>query len=164
MRDEWQSPVIQGNLGLSYDLGDSFSLHVNSGLGQLKPREGALDTALNVPANETRLKLDLGLLKHWERGGKLAITPFYTRQFNAIEYNGGTYEHPVTGQILELYENREQDQLGLELMKEANLGWALWSFKGRVFGLLNNNRKDVQYENWHGHRLDRDVLELLQAY
>lgn len=50
----------------------------------------------------------------------------------------------------------------LELWKEAGWGWALWNFRGS-FGLLDSGRQDVSYENWHGHKLDRAMLELLQA-
>jgi hypothetical protein len=51
----------------------------------------------------------------------------------------------------------------LENWKEAGFGWALWNFRGD-FGILDSNRPDVQYEDWKGHKLDRRMLELLQAY
>ncbi len=47
--------------------------------------------------------------------------------------------------------------------KQAGLGWALWNFRG-PFGILDSERPDVQYESFHGHRLDRQMLELLQRY
>ena len=51
----------------------------------------------------------------------------------------------------------------LELLKEAGWGWALWNIRGeRGYGFLDTHRKDVQYEDFHGHRLDRKMLELLQ--
>jgi len=46
--------------------------------------------------------------------------------------------------------------------KRANFGWALWNFRGS-FGILDSNRKDVKYEDCRGHKLDRAMLELLQA-
>ena len=49
----------------------------------------------------------------------------------------------------------------LELWKEAGWGWALWNFRGS-FGLLDSGRKDMTYEDWHGHPLDRAMLELLR--
>lgn len=53
----------------------------------------------------------------------------------------------------------------LELFKEQNWGWALWNFKGEDgFGFLDTNRKDVKYENYKGHKLDRKMLELLLNY
>ena len=47
--------------------------------------------------------------------------------------------------------------------QKADIGWALWNFSGS-FGILDSNRKDVQYENFKGHYLDRKMLELLQKY
>ncbi|MEJ2629039.1 MAG: endoglucanase, partial [bacterium] len=32
------------------------------------------------------------------------------------------------------------------------------------FGVLNSNRKDVKYENYKGHKLDRKMLELIKSY
>jgi endoglucanase len=49
----------------------------------------------------------------------------------------------------------------LELWKEAQWGWGLWNFRGS-FGLLDSGRRDVTYEDWHGHKLDRAMLELLR--
>jgi endoglucanase len=51
----------------------------------------------------------------------------------------------------------------LELWKEAGWGWALWNLRGD-FGVLNSGRADVQYEEFRGHKLDREMLKLLQAY
>jgi len=62
--------------------------------------------------------------------------------------------HNITLALMEDY---------LTVWKERNLGWALWNFKGS-FGILDSGRKDVQYEEFHGHKLDRKMLELLQKY
>ena len=51
----------------------------------------------------------------------------------------------------------------LSVLTENNIGWGLWEFKG-TFGVLNSQRKDVDYENWHGYQLDRKLLTLLQKY
>jgi endoglucanase len=51
----------------------------------------------------------------------------------------------------------------LELWKEAGWGWALWNFRGD-FGPLDSRREDVAYEEFEGHKLDRKMLDLLQAY
>ena len=48
-------------------------------------------------------------------------------------------------------------------LKARNVGWALWNFRG-AFGILDSGRKDVAYEDFHGHKLDRKMLELLQRY
>ena len=47
--------------------------------------------------------------------------------------------------------------------KEANMGWAMWNFRGS-FGVLDSDRADVQYEDFNGHKLDRKMLDLLQKY
>jgi endoglucanase len=46
--------------------------------------------------------------------------------------------------------------------KKAGFGWALWNFTGG-FGIIDSGRYDVAYETWHGRKLDRAMLELLQA-
>lgn len=51
----------------------------------------------------------------------------------------------------------------LEKWKQTRFGWALWNFRGS-FGILDSGRKDVVYEDWHGHKLDREMLSLLQQY
>jgi endoglucanase len=51
----------------------------------------------------------------------------------------------------------------LELWKEAGWGWAMWNFRGS-FGILDSNRTDVKYEEFRGHKLDREMLELLLIY
>ncbi len=49
----------------------------------------------------------------------------------------------------------------LGLWKEAGWGWALWNLRGS-FGILDSGRTDVAYEDFHGHKLDRKLLELLR--
>ena len=50
----------------------------------------------------------------------------------------------------------------LSLWKEAGWGWAMWNLRG-AFGVLDSGRPDVQYEDFRGHKLDRQMLELLLA-
>ncbi len=50
----------------------------------------------------------------------------------------------------------------LDLWKEAGWGWSLWNLRGD-FGPLNSTRADVSYEDFKGHKLDRKMLEILQA-
>lgn len=50
----------------------------------------------------------------------------------------------------------------LEVLKALNIGLALWNFRG-AFGILDSGRKDVAYEDWRGHQLDRQMLELLRV-
>jgi endoglucanase len=50
----------------------------------------------------------------------------------------------------------------LDLWKEAGWGWALWNLRGD-FGVLDSRRGDIQYEQFRGSRLDREMLTLLQS-
>lgn len=66
--------------------------------------------------------------------------------------------------------NRTQHAVALAWMKDLlaffesrNWGWALWNFRGS-FGILDSDRKDVNDEDFHGHRLDRRMLDLLRAF
>ena len=54
-------------------------------------------------------------------------------------------------------------QDNLDNFKELGLGWALWNFDAS-FGIINSGRDDVQYENYNGYELDRQMLDLLQKY
>lgn len=63
-------------------------------------------------------------------------------------------QHPV---FLDWFE----DVLGI--LTGYNIGYALWEFRGS-FGILDSGRGDVRYEDWHGHKLDRKLLDLLQAH
>ena len=45
-------------------------------------------------------------------------------------------------------------QLGPE--KVLLVGWS--------FGVLDSGRKDVAYEDWHGHKLDTELLALLREF
>ncbi|MDO5571553.1 MAG: cellulase family glycosylhydrolase [Bacteroidales bacterium] len=51
----------------------------------------------------------------------------------------------------------------LSVLKENNIGWGIWNFRGS-FGLLDSGREDVDYEDWHSHKLDKKMLRLLQKY
>jgi len=69
----------------------------------------------------------------------------------------GVYNKTPHDVTLAFMENR------LKAMKAAGLGWALWNFRGS-FGILDSGRSDVEYEDYRGHKLDRKMLQLLQAY
>jgi endoglucanase len=51
----------------------------------------------------------------------------------------------------------------LEILYTHNIGCALWNLRG-PFGVLDSGRTDVEYEDWHGHKLDRKLLTLLQEH
>ena len=54
-----------------------------------------------------------------------------------------------------------EDQL--DILTSAGIGWALWNFHGS-FGILDSGRKDIEYEDFHGRKLDRKLLNVLQKY
>ncbi len=49
----------------------------------------------------------------------------------------------------------------LSVLSERGIGFGLWEMIGD-FGILDSDRSDVAYEDWHGHKLDRKLLQLLQ--
>ena len=51
----------------------------------------------------------------------------------------------------------------LKILTMHNIGYALWNFRG-PFGVLDSGRNDVAYEDFHGHLLDRKLLNLLQKF
>jgi endoglucanase len=51
----------------------------------------------------------------------------------------------------------------LEILTGHGIGLALWNFRGS-FGILDSGRQDVPYEDFHGHKLDRKLLALLQEF
>jgi endoglucanase len=51
----------------------------------------------------------------------------------------------------------------MDILKGHGIGYALWNFRGS-FGILDSGRRDAEYEDWHGHQLDRKLLTMLQEY
>jgi endoglucanase len=51
----------------------------------------------------------------------------------------------------------------MDILKVRGIGYALWQFRG-AFGILDSGREDVEYEDFHGHKLDRKLLELIQKF
>lgn len=70
---------------------------------------------------------------------------------------GGAYSHTPHAVVLAWLRDV------LEILTAHGIGYALWNLRG-AFGILDSGRADVAYEDWHGHRLDRQLLELLQAF
>lgn len=48
----------------------------------------------------------------------------------------------------------------VDILTSNGIGFALWNFRGD-FGIMDSGRKDVDYEDWHGHKLDRKLLDLI---
>jgi len=70
---------------------------------------------------------------------------------------GGAFSHTPHGVFLRWLRDV------LEILTAHGIGYALWNFRG-PFGVLDSERQDVAYEDWHGHRLDRRLLNLLQEF
>ena len=68
----------------------------------------------------------------------------------------GCANHVAHGDALRFLES------SLKLFRLLGLGWCDWGFIGSRFGILNSQRADVAYEDWHGEKLDRQMLEMLQ--
>jgi len=111
--DQWEPSVITTNLGSSYGLSDNLFLHFNLSRGKIKPRTGTLDVNLNQPEAEKRTKLDLGFQVKKAGLGYFSLAGFLLKQKDAIVLGGKTEE--FAGRLMELYLNRDQDQVGLEM-------------------------------------------------
>jgi endoglucanase len=51
----------------------------------------------------------------------------------------------------------------LDILTSNKIGYALWNFRGD-FGVLDSRREDVDYQDWHGHKLDAKLLALLKSH
>lgn len=51
----------------------------------------------------------------------------------------------------------------LAILTSNGIGFSLWEFAGD-FGVLDSGRTDVVYEDFHGHKLDRKLLNLMLKY
>jgi endoglucanase len=67
----------------------------------------------------------------------------------------GCYKHTPPEIVLAWFSDT------LDALSELNSGWALWNFRG-PFGVLDTERTGTKFEDWHGHKLDRPLLTLLQ--
>lgn len=51
----------------------------------------------------------------------------------------------------------------LGVLGDQGIGFGIWNFHGS-FGVLDHGRPDASTVNWHGHRLDPELLALLQRH
>lgn len=87
----------------------------------------------------------------------------FVRPWRGMEQQGvrihfgemGCYKHTAHDVLLAWFDDT------LEVLGELHSGWALWNFRG-PFGVLDTERPGVKYEDWHGHALDRPLLDLLR--
>ncbi len=103
--------------------------------------------ALVAPANLDRGWLRETVYAPWREAAAAGV--------GVIMGEAGVYRHTPHAVALRWLD----DVLGTA--QEAGWGWALWEFRGG-FGVLDSGRRDVAYEAWEGHQLDRALLELLQ--
>lgn len=113
IENEWDSPVNEATVGASVAVVDELSVHANFAFGQMAPRAGAQTADFERPDRETRYNFDLGLRAADPGIGQALVTGFYVIRDDAIELSGQTAE--IDGDQVELYENRDEDQLGIEL-------------------------------------------------
>ncbi len=50
----------------------------------------------------------------------------------------------------------------LDVINDLKCGWAFWNFRG-VAGPLDPDRPGTEYKNWHGHKLDFKMLNIIQS-
>lgn len=50
----------------------------------------------------------------------------------------------------------------LDVLNSLHCGWAFWNFRG-VAGPLDPDRPGTEYKNWYGHRLDFNMLRIIQS-
>jgi aryl-phospho-beta-D-glucosidase BglC (GH1 family) len=51
----------------------------------------------------------------------------------------------------------------LEIYEEYGWGWALWNFRGS-FGVLDSERLGAEYVDFHGHHLDKKMIDLIRPF
>jgi endoglucanase len=67
----------------------------------------------------------------------------------------GAYKHTPPHVVLAWFDDN------LSVLNDLHTGWALWNFRGPN-GILDTERAGTRFEDWHGHQLDRPLLNLLQ--
>ena len=67
----------------------------------------------------------------------------------------GCYKHTPPDVVLAWFDDT------LSVIGDLHSGFALWNFRG-PFGVLDTERAGTKFEDWHGHKLDRPLLSLLQ--
>ena len=70
---------------------------------------------------------------------------------------GGCYIHTPHDVVLRWFDNV------MDILMGYNIGYALWNLRG-AFGILDSGRKDVRYEDYRGHQLDRKLLDILRRH
>lgn len=169
VHDVWDPATVQGSFGASFNSRGAFSVNFNSAAGQVRPREGTLDVNLDVPQNEARLKLDLGVVKQLANSGRVTLATFAVIQKNAIALSGTLYTDTAAGMIRELYVNRDQNQVGAEFeivsprifnLAEPFFNIAVMKSKLRSDGELIINKENPAVITSAGISLDKRNFDL----
>jgi aryl-phospho-beta-D-glucosidase BglC (GH1 family) len=133
--------------------GRTFSLHVN-------PRWGDINRPLRFePSNPAgAFQSDTAMDRQWLWDNYVAPwVPLKEAGVGVMVGEWGAYNQTPHDVTLRWMEDCLQN------WQQAGLGWALWNFRGSL-GVLDSGRGDVQYEAFGGHKLDRQMLDLLQRY
>ncbi len=112
---EWQSV-----LGASYLLSNSLSLHYNFSGGTIAPRRGSSNEQGIRPENEMRLQHDLGFRYKSPANNEISLSTFYAQRQDALELSGETVTTD-DGHLMELYENLDKRNYGVELSTKLNI-------------------------------------------
>jgi aryl-phospho-beta-D-glucosidase BglC (GH1 family) len=140
-------------VGLQLADGRTFSLRIN-------PRWGDVNRVLRFdPANSTgAFQSDTAIDRQW-------LWDNYVQPWVQLKEAGvgvmvgewGAHNQTPHDVVLRWMEDC------LKNWQQAGFGWALWNFRGSL-GVMDSGRADVPYEDFRGHKLDRQMLDLLQRY
>ncbi len=114
IKNETAPLVWQSVFGTSYLLSQSSSFHGHFAGGNITARKGSLTSEGMTPENEMRFQYDAGFKKINRAGDELTFSFFYVDRRNAIVYSGETISDDA-GNLMELYENRDKRNLGIEI-------------------------------------------------
>lgn len=88
---------------------------------------------------------------------KLAVWPAELQHKVPIHFGEmGCYKYTPPEVVYKWYDAT------LGAIDSLDSGWALWNFRG-PFGILDTDRAGTKFVDWHGHKLDRTLLQLLQS-
>ncbi|MCK5739603.1 TonB-dependent receptor [bacterium] len=137
VKDKWESPVFIATMGAAYRLSPLWMLNINLAGGRIQSRSGTLTAKMTDPEIEKQVKLDAGVRLVVDGVGQFTLTGFGVSQQAAIVLSGQTITMD-DGRILELYENRDQDKIGVEF--ECRLGQLFNCLEGFVTATVMQSR------------------------
>ena len=114
IHNQWQPVTWQATSGIISKVSEKLTGSATLSGGTIAPRKGALTDDGSGVLDEKRLNGDVGLNYQTGSGTNMKIAVFTTRRFDAITYSGNTLEKS-DGSIMELYQNVEKRNLGIEL-------------------------------------------------